>query len=440
LPIVKELLTHDKDAEDHRQPLLLWWAIEDKCGSDREAVLAMFSDKELWSSPLVQEHLLNRLMRRFAATGRREDLITCSKLFAMSPGAVQTARLTAGFEEAFKGRPLVALPEELLSAMERAGGESVLIGARRGKAEAVKRALTSIADARGDVGRRVQLIQIFGEAKQAEAVPILLTVLRDEKNGDLRRAALNALQAYDSAAIADEVVTLLGGFTADVRTGAFSLLSSRPVWALTLLKSVESGRVPKVAVPSETVRRIHGMEAPAVKDELRRLLGVLWPNVRQATSVELEREIARLTGVIEATTGSPYAGKKLFLENCGVCHKLFNVGAQIGPELTTYKRDDLGNMLLNIVNPNAEIREGYENFNLETKDGRNLSGFLADKDSQVIVLRGADGQSVAVPQKDIEKLEPVGASLMPEGLLSNLSDQQVRDLFAFLRSTQPLPE
>ena len=440
LPIIKELLTHDKDAEDARVPLLLWWAIEDKCATDRDAVLALFSDKELWSSPLVQGHLLHRLMRRFAATGRREDLITCSKLFALSPGPVQTARLTAGFEEAFKGRPLVALPDELLTAMERAGGESVLIGARRGKPEAVKQALRTIADSKGDAGRRLQLIQIFGEAKNAEAVPVLLTVLRDEKHPDLRRASMNALQAYDIPAIADEVITLLGGFSPEVRAGAFALLSSRPMWSLTLLKSVESGRVPKAAVPSDIVRRIHGMEAESVKPELTRLISALWPNVRQATSAELEREIARLTGVIEATTGSPYAGKKLFIENCGVCHKLFNVGTQIGPDLTTYKRDDLANILLNIVNPNAEIREGYENFNLETKDGRNLSGFLADKDAQVVVLRGADGQSVAVPQKEVETLEPAGASLMPEGLLSNLSDQQVRDLFAFLRSTQPLPE
>ncbi|MCW5558040.1 MAG: ThuA domain-containing protein, partial [Verrucomicrobiae bacterium] len=43
LPIVKALLAHDADAGDPRQPLLLWWAIEDKCGTDRDAVLALFS-------------------------------------------------------------------------------------------------------------------------------------------------------------------------------------------------------------------------------------------------------------------------------------------------------------------------------------------------------------------------------------------------------------
>jgi putative heme-binding domain-containing protein len=145
-----------------------------------------------------------------------------------------------------------------------------------------------------------------------------------------------------------------------------------------------------------------------------------------------------LNEVINLTVGSPYVGKKLFMESCGVCHKLFARGGEAGPDLTVYKRDDLPNLLLNIVNPNAEIREGYESFNVETKDGRELTGFLADKDAQVIILRTPDGQSVSLPHAQISRMASTGSSLMPQGLLAHLSDQQVRDLFAYLRSTQPL--
>ena len=35
-------------------------------------------------------------------------------------------------------------------------------------------------------------------------------------------------------------------------------------------------------------------------------------------------------------------------------------------------------------------------------------------------------------------MKSAGMSLMPEGLLSAMSEQQVRDLFAYLRSAQPL--
>jgi putative heme-binding domain-containing protein len=96
-------------------------------------------------------------------------------------------------------------------------------------------------------------------------------------------------------------------------------------------------------------------------------------------------------------------------------------------------------MLLHIVNPSAEIREGYENFTIQTKDGRTLAGFLAEKDQNVVVLRALDGQNVTLERSAIAKMEGSGASLMPEGLLDAMSEQDVRDLFAYLRSTQPLP-
>jgi putative heme-binding domain-containing protein len=117
---------------------------------------------------------------------------------------------------------------------------------------------------------------------------------------------------------------------------------------------------------------------------------------------------------------------------------LFGQGGQIGPDLTSYKRDDVANMLVNIVNPSAEVREGFETYQVQTDDGRIVTGFLVDRDNQVIVLRGADGQTVSLAQDEVEEMAPLRKSLMPEGLLVKLNEQGVRDLFAYLRSTQPL--
>src|SRR5262249_24225422 len=130
--------------------------------------------------------------------------------------------------------------------------------------------------------------------------------------------------------------------------------------------------------------------------------------------------------------------QKVFMASCGACHKLFGQGGQIGPDLTTFKRDDIDNMLLNIVNPNAEIREGFENYLITTKDDRTISGFLVDKDEQAVVLRGLDGENTVLQRSKISEMKPAGLSLMPSGLLDSFPDQQVLDLFAYLRSTQPL--
>ena len=71
-------------------------------------------------------------------------------------------------------------------------------------------------------------------------------------------------------------------------------------------------------------------------------------------------------------------------------------------------------------------------------DGRVLSGVVVEQDKNVVVLRGSDGKDVVLARADIDAMRPAAGSIMPEGLLNGLSDQQVRDLFAYLRSTQPL--
>jgi putative heme-binding domain-containing protein len=70
-------------------------------------------------------------------------------------------------------------------------------------------------------------------------------------------------------------------------------------------------------------------------------------------------------------------------------------------------------MLLNVLHPSAEIREGFENFVARTADGRMLTGLIADQDTNVVVIRGADGQNVSLTRDEIEDLRASQLSLMP---------------------------
>jgi putative heme-binding domain-containing protein len=162
-----------------------------------------------------------------------------------------------------------------------------------------------------------------------------------------------------------------------------------------------------------------------------------WRDLEPATPAALQAEIGRLTTVVRAGPGDPLVGQRLFKNNCANCHTIFGQGGKVGPDLTSYRRDDLGAMLLGVVSPNAEIREGYATYLIETKDGRALAGLLADQDPQLVVLRRSDGREVPVRRAEIEEMRVSAISLMPEGVLKGLSDKDVRDLFAFLRSSQP---
>jgi len=152
----------------------------------------------------------------------------------------------------------------------------------------------------------------------------------------------------------------------------------------------------------------------------------------------MEETIARAGATVRRGSGDPYNGKKVFQAACASCHRLFAAGGSVGPDLTPFRRDDLDALLLAIVNPGAEIREGYENMLVEMRDERSLSGFIVRQDDRVVVLKGLDAQEAVLPRSEILELRPAGMSLMPEGLLEGLEDQALRDLFAYLRSSQPL--
>ena len=151
----------------------------------------------------------------------------------------------------------------------------------------------------------------------------------------------------------------------------------------------------------------------------------------------MQSQMERYATVL-AGAGDPYPGKKLYMQMCGKCHTLHAIGGKIGPDLTTYKRDDLRQMLIHIVNPSAEIREGFETQVALTKDGRVVTGFLVEQDQQTVTLRSPDGQTVSLERSELDELNKSRKSLMPEGQLKDLTDEQLRNLFAYLRSSQPL--
>jgi putative heme-binding domain-containing protein len=436
MPIVRSLLQRDEDAGDIHVPLLLWWAIEAHCEKDREAVLDLFRESPMWRARLVEETILPRLIKRFALAGSQRDLRTCVELFRLAPDRPHGSILLKGFEEAFKGRSAVGLPAELVAEVAKLGGGSVAFGIRQNSDAALTKGLALIANPKAALSERVELIEILGEAHRPVFVPALLSLLAPAQPEAIRRAALGALLSYKDEGIGEEVVKLLPNMTGELRESAETLLASRREWSAQLLAAVDSGRLEAQSLPVATVRKLLLHK----DDKIAALVRKHWGDVKGATTAEMQRQIDRLTGVVDTGNGSPYVGKKLFAVRCGTCHMLHATGGTVGPDLTPFKRDDSAYLLLHIINPSAEIREGYENQVVVTADGRTLTGIVVEKDAGVVVLRTADGQRVVLSKDNIEEMRVSGVSLMPEGLLQGLSDQEVRDLFAYLRSGQPLNE
>jgi putative heme-binding domain-containing protein len=434
LPILRLLLAHSEDRGDIHIPLLLWWGIEAKAATDPEMVLQLFEDRSFWNLPIVQTTIAERVMRRFAASGGRQDLFRCAKLLAIAPDPDSVRKLMAGFEAAYAGRSLTGLPPALITALETAGGQSLSLELRRGKSSAIAEALHVLISDQSDRSQQLSLVQIVGEAPQPPFKPVLLRLALHSSDNALRSAALASLAAYDGPAVATEVIAGLGGMSDDVSASAFNLLVSRRTWTGQLLVALEKKTVDPNSVPREVVERIQLIGDAQLASRADRIFGPM----QTSTPAEVSSEIARMTSIIGQFAGIPKLGKAIFERTCAGCHTLFSKGGKVGPDLTTYRRDDLDSMLRNIVHPSAEIREGFVTTVVATGDGRVLSGVVAEQDNNIIVLRGADGNLVTLPRSDVESQRTSPQSLMPQGLLKGLTDQDLRDLFAYLRTTQPL--
>ena len=108
---------------------------------------------------------------------------------------------------------------------------------------------------------------------------------------------------------------------------------------------------------------------------------------------------------------------------------------ELGPDLDTigakYSRAEL---LGHILEPARVIEPRYAVQVIETRDGRIHQGLLAESAPGVVVLRNAQNQTQKIPAGDIERQATLPTSLMPEGLLRDMTAQQAADLIEYLWS------
>ncbi len=447
LPLIDALTTHNEDADDIHIPLLLWWALESKATKSSAAIIGLLKNADVWERPLVEKHLVSRTMQRFAQAGSRNDLLVAADLLARAPTAEHKQELLKGFEAAFRGRPLSGLPDELVKQITESGGGSLALRVRQKDAAAIEESLklvavepTSPPDPKQKAAaeeaktRRIELVQTLGDVQPSGSVNVLLSIVKMSTDNDVRSAALTALLGFKDEAIGSEVLTVFSSLHDDVQSVALTLLTSRAAWATQLLEAIDSGKLKPDMLPIDVVRKLTFLKG----DKLAALVKKHWPKLEGASTSEMQELIARFASVAKSEGGEPFEGKKIFMQSCGKCHLLFGEGGRIGPDLTAFKRNDVNHILTNVINPSAEIREGFEAIVVVTTDGRTITGFRADQDARVLVVRGIDGQNISISRDDIEETVPLKKSLMPEGLLNNLTEEQVRNLFTYLRVGQPL--
>jgi putative heme-binding domain-containing protein len=229
-------------------------------------------------------------------------------------------------------------------------------------------------------------------------------------------ASMAAVVAAANVTPADRYVS----YTCDAALGA-----NLDVWkaAHTAGTFVEKG-----SPAAKIVDSVLGLEKKA--QEILPFLSVL-------TSKDPQPEEARnkaMQALADMQGGSADNGKAVFRRVCVACHKVFNEGANLGPDMTGVgKRLNAYKLVESIIDPNADIAEQYLSTSVLTNDGRSIVGLLVSETAdELVIFDGKEKKTVKL--SDIDERTKLRQSSMPEGLAATLSPNEFLDVVAFLKS------
>ena len=111
---------------------------------------------------------------------------------------------------------------------------------------------------------------------------------------------------------------------------------------------------------------------------------------------------------------------------------MYDSGGILGPELTGANRTDIDYLLNNVMDPNGIIQDDYKMVMITTRDGRTYAGNIANQNKRSIVLRVVGQDAVVISKSEIQSTDNSELSMMPEGMLDDMSESEVLDLFSYL--------
>lgn len=427
-PLAEALASRPEDLKDQNLPLMVWYGVEPLVEENPSRAISIASKAE-WP-------VLGEFTRRRAAAfeGGREALLA---YVADATTAAQFAGRGAEYLAAIGSQTNLGRTASWKALLEKGASldhpkaKTMLlrIRARLGDADA----FAYWRDVVSDDGRlprlrseALELLQLGGDP---EVGPLAASLLSDSK---LRQAALTALPRYLNEPIALEVIAALPAFPLNLRNESINLLASRPATTLALLKSIESEDLNASLVSPVLMRQMrnHGLS------EIDRLMESIWGAVNPSPP-NLPREVRRWKFALtpEALSRADLShGRQVFENTCGICHKLFDNGVALGPDLTGSNRANLDYLLENVLAPNSIVGTAYQLNSFSTKDGRAISGMVRSEDdnSYTIVMPG--GSETILRKDEVKNREILDQSMMPAGLFDAIPEDDVAALVAYLAS------
>jgi len=422
------LLGHAEDANDHNQPMLVWYGLIPLAEQNLAALPALADGCAL---PLTRRYIARRIAE--GVEKHPAPLADLLKITAAKPVAFQTDVLT-GMSDAFTGwrkAPKPATWDALVAKLDPSLADKARdLGALFGDGRALDEVRRVALDKSADISLRKVALQTLIDSRAPEARQICEKLLSERY---INAVAIRGLAQESDPALGAKMVGAYKNFFLGDRPQAITVLVTRPAWAHALLDAIAAGKIPRTDITAFHARQIHNLGDA----ELTKRLTEVWGDLRESPE-GIKQLIAKLRTFLtpEAIAkADPHAGRQVFAGICATCHTLYGEGGKIGPDLTGANRDNLDYLLENIADPSAVVAPDFRLSIITLKDGRVLSGMITTKNERTLTLRTmTDVQTVE--RAEVDKIEESPLSMMPEGLLAAFTPEQTLNLFSYLMGHQ----
>ncbi len=373
-----------------------------------------------------------------------EAMTRMVRMLAETDDAQLQLDILRGLSAGFRGQERLPMPAGWEQVESRLGGSAngdvrtlvQTLSLTFGSQGALKALRALAADPKAEAGARRNALDSLMASRDPELRSLLQRLIPDAA---VRGIALRQLAAFDDGATPGLILAEYGKLVAGEKRDALNTLVSRVNFAKPLLAAVGAGTVPRSDLTAELVRQLRNLRNPDLEKQITQVWGVM-----KDTSPDMAKEIERYKALYwkgGSTPGDASKGRVVYNQVCAQCHHLFDSGGAVGPDITGANRSDLEYLLQNILFPNAVIPNEYRQTLVEMKDGRLISGIVKGQEGGTLLIQTAN-ELVRVAMADIATREQAENSMMPEGLVAGLEEQQVRDLLYYLgRPGQvPLPK
>jgi putative membrane-bound dehydrogenase-like protein len=271
----------------------------------------------------------------------------------------------------------------------------------------------------GDLRAAAAAVLYRQPAERAAALQLLTQWLTPVQGNAMQLHAVRTLAATGDDSVPAILLSQHGSLTPVVQTAANEALLSREAWTMELLHHLKSGpltldAVQKARVLHHSSKRVRELAASIIKTESSRKQVI--EQFRPALSM----------------AGNAARGKTVAATRCIACHRIESAGLEIGPDLKSVVNHPKEKILTNIIDPSLDVQPGFFAYQCKLKDGSDLYGLVTSETGNSVSFKLIDGSTRLLSRRDIAELKSTGQSLMPPGLETGMSPQEMADLLAWL--------